>query len=236
MNKIIIKDFIIRLLSSKTSKAFTIVELLMVIVIIGILAAITLVSYINITKDADESALSSDLENAKKQLAIFQVENGKYPDTINCAVADSSKNKCIKSSSGSTYSYAPNKANNPSTYVLAETKNGINYAVADNYAPKIVNLSQPASCSSGFIPVPGSLTYGVSGFCVMKYEAKQVGLTAVPIGESAGNPWVDISQDTATINSANVAGCSGCHLITEAEWLTIVHKMYLASQVTGVVV
>lgn len=47
--------------------AFTIVELLIVIVIIGILAAITIVSYTGITQRANEATLKSDLANNKKR-------------------------------------------------------------------------------------------------------------------------------------------------------------------------
>ena len=58
----------------------------------------------------------------------------------------------------------------------------------------------------------------------MKYEAKQASAT-VPISQASGTPWVSISQTDATTYSANVTGCSGCHLITEAEWLTIVQNV-----------
>jgi formylglycine-generating enzyme required for sulfatase activity len=59
----------------------------------------------------------------------------------------------------------------------------------------------------------------------MKYEAKQVGSTTTPISQASGTPWANISQTTAIANSPNVAGCTGCHLITEAEWLTIAQNV-----------
>lgn len=58
----------------------------------------------------------------------------------------------------------------------------------------------------------------------MKYEAKNAG-GSVPVSTALGSPWVDISQNVAIANSANVAGCTGCHLITEAEWLTIAQNV-----------
>lgn len=71
----------------------------------------------------------------------------------------------------------------------------------------------------------------------MKYEAKQVGATNVPISQAAGTPWVNISQTDAIANSPNVAGCTGCHLITEAEWLTIAQNVLsVASNWSGGVV
>lgn len=84
--------------SQKFSEAFTIVELLVVIVVIGILATITIVSYTGISQKAIQSAIISDLDNTSKQFKIFQVENMAYPDTINCAIPNSTTNKCIKPS------------------------------------------------------------------------------------------------------------------------------------------
>ena len=57
-------------------KAFTIVELLVVIVVIGILAAITIVTYSGISQKAVEASLQSDLSGASKQLKLSQVDNG----------------------------------------------------------------------------------------------------------------------------------------------------------------
>lgn len=210
--------------SSRLSTGFTIVELLVVIVVIGILAAITIVSYTNLSKKATEAALVSNLDNAKKQLSIFQAENDKYQDTIRCDIPDSSTNKCIKTGSGDSFSYSPNRLNDPSSYILAKTKSNTSYVITNDSQPAAIALAQPEACPSGFIPVPGSLTYDTSGFCVMKYEAKNAGGN-VPVSAASGSPWVDITQNMAIINSANVAGCTGCHLITEAEWLTIAQNV-----------
>jgi hypothetical protein len=65
----------------------------------------------------------------------------------------------------------------------------------------------------------------------MKYEARQVGTSTTPISQASGLPWVNVPQELAGANndakeySPNVAGCTGCHLITEAEWLTIVQNV-----------
>ncbi|HZJ34650.1 MAG TPA: prepilin-type N-terminal cleavage/methylation domain-containing protein, partial [Candidatus Angelobacter sp.] len=79
--------------TSLVQSGFTIVELLVVIVVIGILAAITIVSYTGISQRAIAVSLQSDLTNASKQLKLFQVENSAYPTTISCAIPDSSTNK-----------------------------------------------------------------------------------------------------------------------------------------------
>ena len=58
----------------------------------------------------------------------------------------------------------------------------------------------------------------------MKYEAKQSSST-VPTSTASGTPWTSISQANAITYSQNVAGCTGCHLITEAEWMTIAQNV-----------
>lgn len=61
------------------SSGFTIVELLIVVVVIAILAAITIVSFNGISKRAAESAVQADLKNASTQLGIKKVEGDTYP-------------------------------------------------------------------------------------------------------------------------------------------------------------
>ncbi len=70
--------------NSKTSieaRGFTIVELLIVIVVIAILAAISVVAYAGIQDRARDSALRSDLTNAAKKLEVFNAINGRYPNS-----------------------------------------------------------------------------------------------------------------------------------------------------------
>lgn len=66
-----------------TQRGFTIVELLIVIVVIAILAAITIVSYNGISNTAKETALKSDLKGGATQLEVTKVDNGSYPGDAN---------------------------------------------------------------------------------------------------------------------------------------------------------
>lgn len=60
-------------------KGFTIVELLIVIVVIGVLAAIVIVSYNGITNSANDSAVESDLATIAKKLEVYKATTGLYP-------------------------------------------------------------------------------------------------------------------------------------------------------------
>lgn len=93
---------------AKNNYAFTIVELLIVIIIIGILATITIVSYIGISKRATEATLKSDLANASKKLSLYFVDQGQYPqdlDANGCPTTPINNNYCIKSSAGNIFDY-----------------------------------------------------------------------------------------------------------------------------------
>ena len=63
------------------SKGFTIVELLIVIVVIAILAAITIVAYNGIQECARATTIQSDLNNIAKKIEMYAVDNGHYPSS-----------------------------------------------------------------------------------------------------------------------------------------------------------
>lgn len=65
-------------------RGFTIVELLIVIVIIGILAAITIVAYNGIQTRSRDSRRSSDLAQMSKAIELYNADNGSYPNNGGC--------------------------------------------------------------------------------------------------------------------------------------------------------
>ena len=60
-------------------RGFTIVELLIVIVVIGILAAITIVAYNGLQDRANDTAVKNDLSTIAKKLELYKVINERYP-------------------------------------------------------------------------------------------------------------------------------------------------------------
>jgi prepilin-type N-terminal cleavage/methylation domain-containing protein len=63
----------------KRNQGFTIVELLIVIVVIGILALLVITTYSGIQQKARNSKRSSDIKSLQTQLEAFFSQNGYYP-------------------------------------------------------------------------------------------------------------------------------------------------------------
>lgn len=212
-------------------KGFTVVELIVVVIVIAVLALIVMEGYGFMMKKANLASIKGDLASAAQNLNLYRTKYGTYPtlDGNYCPTSPSTvdNNYCLKLSSGSTFTYS---SNGGETFLLTGTRGTHNYYITEITPPTIVSA---LTCPTGFIVVPGSATYGTSDFCVMKFEAKNVG--GIPTSVAAGTNWGTITQPNS-ITTAETA-CSGCHLITEAEWLTIAQNvMLVASNWTGGVV
>lgn len=75
------------------SQGFTIVELLIVVVVIAILAAITIVSYNGITSRANASAAASLAASIAKKAELYNSDDSTsgYPKTVSALAGDNSK-------------------------------------------------------------------------------------------------------------------------------------------------
>ncbi len=105
---------------NKHPDGFTIVELLIVIVIIGILAAITIVAYNGIQERARASSVSSALSQANRKLGTYNAENGSYPAALATAgVADS--NDIKYEYSGTSSGYCLTATNGTTSYKTTES-------------------------------------------------------------------------------------------------------------------
>lgn len=110
----------------KINKGFTIVELLIVVVVIAILAAITIVSFNGVTQRAKESAAQSASSQATKRLAAYAVDNSDlYP--IDKSAFMSYANLQEGDGTGSVASYQYRGASDQKSYCLTVTTNSISY-------------------------------------------------------------------------------------------------------------
>lgn len=115
-------------------QGFTIVELLIVVVVIAILAAITIVSYNGITDRAKNSAAASATEQATKKIMLYAISNAdQYPTTLaDAGVADGS----------TTYQYRVDNNTNPKSFCLTATTQSVSY-----YASSTTTTPTAGACA-----------------------------------------------------------------------------------------
>ena len=131
-------------IQKRTNTGFTIVELLIVIVVIAILAAIVIVGYNGIRSKAIEASLKHDLDSAAKILENDRSINGVFPAT---AAAAQSGRGLIPSGSN-TYAYSLK----PYGYCVSAANPGLSttYSVRSN-----TNQIQSGNCDSRVTTVAG---------------------------------------------------------------------------------
>lgn len=145
--------------SQADNRGFTIVELLVVIVVIGILAAITIVAYTGISQKAVASSLQSDLDNASKQLKMYYVDHGSYPTSVNtggdnCPTPTDAR-YCIKASPGNSFTYTSSSPYASFTLDATNT-NSTKYRITNDTSPVAIVAS--CSVTGGTITYSGSYT------------------------------------------------------------------------------
>ena len=120
---------------------FTIVELLIVIVVIAILAAISVVAYNGIQNRAADSAVVSDLAVLKKKIEVYKIDNSDvYPSGGGQSTLTPLEFKITKTAYA-TYPQTENNfwycrnANQTMFSVIAQSKSGKIYYISDTKGP-----------------------------------------------------------------------------------------------------
>jgi len=114
--------------ANRRLKGYTVIENLAIIVVIALIVGISVIAY----SEALDSSLQSNLVNASIELKIFQAENNKFPETIDCNRSDSTTNKCIKTSLGVMLTYQVNNSSNPQTFELYDTNGFSTYRITSH--------------------------------------------------------------------------------------------------------
>ncbi len=108
-------------------RAFTIVELLIVIVVIGVLAAVAIIAYNGVQQRARVSAASSALTQSAKKLAAYLVDNITYPTDL-ATIG-------ITNTSDVSYQYSYNNSTNPKTFCITATSGNVSYQITQDSSP-----------------------------------------------------------------------------------------------------
>ncbi len=195
-------------------QAFTIVELLIVIVVIAILAAIGIVAYNGIQERARSAALQSDVSQVSKQLKLFQADNGRYPTTVstNCTTSpDSPTNKCLKLSSGNTAS-SYSSANSGASFSLkiADASGNTSYVLTDSQTWITANLNVGTMIASTATPTNNGT---IEKYC---YGGSEANCTTY----GALYTW-DEAMQYSTAGGAQGICPSGSHIPTDSEWKSL---------------
>lgn len=205
---------------------FTIVELLIVIVIIGILAAITIVAYNGIQNRARASAAQSLAAQANKKVMAYQASEGSYPaDLTTAGVTDTSN-----------LQYSVNNSGSPATYCLTATNGNVSYFVGSSQSTPqnggcnghgqggtaaitnmAVNPSMASTSNVSSAGAPGSnaviATGGFSGNSFVRRTFSGAGA-----GGLYFNPITAVTPGTAYTASAYVRSSISVSVRVNIEW------------------
>ncbi len=174
-------------------KGFTIVELLIVVVVIAILAAITIVAYSGITNRSKQAAVATMAAQVQKKLAVYAATNGdRYPDTL--AQAD------VNGALASKVQYSVNNLVSPAGFCVTASQDGLSSYVASNYqytttAPQTANQSTP---TAGVCPGHSSNDSPVI-----------TNLFLNPVAETAATGWSAVASTGGAQSGARFTSVSG---------------------------
>lgn len=186
--------------SPLSNKGFTIVELLVVIVVVAILAAIAIVSYNGITRSAEETALKSNLRSAATKVTLHKSQSGSYPDGLGeVGVAEESEITQLQYSGGTnTYCVTAFSLRDPELSFYVDQSGEIREGKCDGHNSPIAAI--PVTSENCFLV--GSYSGGegyIHGY--LDNENGESGNPECPDqvvipSNMGGNPIVHILQNT----------------------------------------
>jgi len=185
-----------------THRGFTIVELLIVIVVIGILAAITIVAFNGVQKRAVTASMTADLSNASKSLKVYQVTNSGYPSANDCSASPAAGSICLKSSGSTTYQYTANSS--PQSFCITATNGTSSYFITPDTAP------QTGGCAGHSVGGVATITNLIPN---PSFESSTTGYTTLASTIATTNTWAAAGTNSVQITPNATAAYSLARLV-----------------------
>jgi general secretion pathway protein G len=139
----------IRVMSDRKRKSsgFTLVEILIVVVILGILAAIVVPQFTSASESARSSSMSTVLQTLRSQLELYQVQhNGDYPTLAQMWTNLTSTTDVAGATSGSDFGpYLQKAPSNPfsnATTIAADNTGDWQYTAATGAIVAVVSATK----------------------------------------------------------------------------------------------
>lgn len=115
-------------MTRNNEKGFTLIELMIVIAIIGILAAIAIPQFTNYKKRAGNSASMSDLKNLATAQEVYNTDNNTYTSTIanlsDAGFISASKNVTVTITAASATAFTATAVSSAGTHTYTVTGPG----------------------------------------------------------------------------------------------------------------
>jgi general secretion pathway protein G len=118
-------------------RAFTLIEILVVVTIIGLLAAAGVTSYTQLGKQSRDARRKTDIENIRAALEMYKSDNSSYPQSLDNLTVSTVYLKTVPTDPrGNNYSYSPSPAacsGNCTSYSLSIMLDSGDSYIADPY-------------------------------------------------------------------------------------------------------
>ena len=112
--------------TSQLKRAFTLIEILIVVVILGILAAVVVPQFTNAADDANDAAVRTQLQTLRGQIELYRAQQGSDPDLITNGWSDLKTNNYIL--------VEPTNSFNSSSSIAATAASGVGWVWRDKSA------------------------------------------------------------------------------------------------------